>query len=98
MRKIIWSDEAKSDYDNNISFLLENWSAAEAQEFVDEVSFILKNLPAMPEMFPSFGYKKIHKGIVCKQISILYRISPDTIELLRFWNNYQDPDKLKGVK
>jgi len=98
MRNIIWSDEAKSDYDNNICFLLEKWSITEAQEFVDEVSVILKNLPTMPGMFSSFRYKNIHKGIVCKQISLLYRVFPDRIELLRFWNNYQNPDKLQLVK
>ncbi len=97
MREIIWSDNAKSDYDNNIDFLLREWSVTEALQFVDEVAAILKTLPLMPEMFPATGYKDLYKGVVCKQITMLYKVTPTTIELIRFWNNYQSPDRLKPV-
>ncbi|MBI2270580.1 MAG: type II toxin-antitoxin system RelE/ParE family toxin [Bacteroidetes bacterium] len=98
MLKIIWSDNAKSDYDENILFLLNKWGLKEAKEFVDEVDFVLDNLPHMAEMFPLSDYKEIRKGLICKQISLLYRVQSDRIELLRFWNNYQNPEKLRTIK
>ncbi len=91
MLTIIWSDKAKEDYEQNINYLVSDWSVKDAVEFVDNVNTILQNLPDFPEMFPDTGYKAVRKGVVCKQISILYVIRPDSIELLRFWNNHQNP-------
>ena len=86
---IVWSEEAKSDYEYNIDFLLQNWSLKEAQVFVDEVDLVLRMIAKMPTMFPLSDYKDIRKCIVCKQISLLYRVSGNSIFILRFWNNYQ---------
>lgn len=46
--------------------------------------------------FKESGYRNIKQCVVRKQITLYYKhIEPDTIELLRFWNNYQDIKKLK---
>ena len=36
MRKIRWNPLSKTDYYNNIDFLLKEWSEKEAQNFIDE--------------------------------------------------------------
>lgn len=94
-REIIWSEEAYQDYSDNIEYLLAEWGVSAAQEFSDNVASILNSLPSYPYLFPATNYKRIRKGTVCKQISILYRVYSDRIEILRFWNNYQDPKRLK---
>ena len=94
MRKIIWSAEAKSDYESNIDYLLKEWSVKDAREFVDQAETVLSNLQKMPEMFPLSDYRNVRKGLICKQISIFYRVKESAIELVRFWNNYQDTAKL----
>lgn len=95
MLKIFWSIDAKEDYKKNIDYLLNEWSITEAQNFIDEVDHILELLLIFPRMFPLTKYKGVRKGIICKQISILYRISKNRIELVRFWNNMQDIKKIK---
>ena len=40
MRKVRWNNKAKLDYFENIDFLLEKWTAREAQKFIDEVSHV----------------------------------------------------------
>ena len=37
MRRVVWNSLAKSDYFENIDFLLNRWSERVAQDFVDEV-------------------------------------------------------------
>ena len=94
-RKIIWSDKAISDYSSNVDYLLLKWSIKDAREFTTKVHDILNLLPSLPEMFPLSDYKDVRKGIVCKQISILYQVKKSEIILLRFWDNRQNPKKKK---
>ncbi len=95
MKKIIWSPEAENDYEENINYLLKDWSIVDAQNFIDEVEATLILLQKFPEMYPLSTYKHVRKGVICKQISLLYRINHNNIELLRFWGTRQDPVKLK---
>lgn len=93
--QIVWSSEAKSDYSRNIKYLLEKWGLDAAREFADNVTSILNQIVEMPEMFPRSGYRKVRKVIVCRQISLLYKAEEKRIVLLRFWDNRQNPGKLK---
>ncbi len=35
MKKIIWSADAVSDYEQNIEYLLDEWGIKETQQFID---------------------------------------------------------------
>ncbi len=95
MKKIIWSADAVSDYDQNIEYLLDEWGIKETQQFIDEIAEMLNTISKMPELFPLSDYRNIRKCVVRKQISILYTVKDDKIELVRVWNNKQNPKKLK---
>ncbi len=96
MREIIWSPESLEDYENNIIFLVEEWTEREAQVFIDEVQELLYYLKSGNVEFKLIGYKDIRGVKVCDQINLLYRIKKDNdIELLRFWGDKQNPKKLK---
>jgi len=97
MKKIVWSADAVDDYEQNIDYLLDEWGVKETQEFIDEVKEILETISKMPELFPMSDYRNIRKCVVRKQISILYTINDDRIELVRIWNNRQDSEKLKDL-
>jgi plasmid stabilization system protein ParE len=96
MRTVQWNKLAVRDYYDNIDYLLREWSEKEAQEFIDEVydtEFILKqgNIE-----FQNTDIPEIKRCVICKQISLFYRIIDEkNIEFLRFWNNYQDYKKLR---
>lgn len=95
MRTVHWNKIAKLDYYNNIDYLLRDWSEKEAQEFidaVDETEFIL--IQGNIE-FHNTDMPEIKRCVICKQITLFYRIiDKQNIELLRFWNNYQHTNKL----
>lgn len=96
MRKVLWNNQAKLDYFENIDFLLEEWSEKEAQKFIDqvyEIEFLLKQDNVD---FQKTDFKGVNRCVVMEQISLFYRITDDkNIELLRFWNNAQNQRRLK---
>jgi len=84
-----------NDYHSNIDFLLERWTTHIAQEFVEQVEGILELIAIFPETYPLSNYRDVRKAVIRKQISLFYKIDGEDILLLRFWNNYQNPKKLK---
>ncbi len=93
---IIWSEPAKKDYWQNIEYLLEFWYEKQVQNFINEVDRHLNIIRNNPKTFAVTKYRNVRSVPVVKQITLFYRIANDnSIELVRFWNNYQNPDKLK---
>ena len=91
MRTVRWNKHARLDYFKNIDFLLQNWSEKEAQNFIDTVfriEFILANGQVE---FQSTNRPDSRRCVITEQITLFYRIiDMNHVELLRFWNNYQD--------
>ncbi|MBI4647644.1 MAG: type II toxin-antitoxin system RelE/ParE family toxin [Bacteroidia bacterium] len=95
MRKVKWNSFAKADYYDNIDYLLKKWTEKEAQLFINEVDEIIYILEQGTVEYQNTDYPNIKRCLVCKQITLFYRIIDNqNIELLRFWNNYQDDKKL----
>jgi len=96
MRKVHWNKLARSDYYQNIDYLLREWSEKDAQEFIDEVDEIEFILNAGKVDFQDTNSKDIKRYVICKQISLFYKvIDKYNIEFLRFWNNHKDNKRLK---
>jgi hypothetical protein len=95
MREIIWSNTASLEYDRNIEYLLSDWSEKDALVFIGNVEAILFNLQRGIVEYPLTNEEDARKCVVCKQVTLFYRINTnDDIELLSFWNAYQDPQSL----
>ncbi len=91
--KISWSKIAKIDYWNNIEYLEREWTLNEVYNFMDKVDELIDLLAKSNVSFKSTSYKNIYQVPVLKQITLYYKYENDQIELLRFWNNYQDIGK-----
>ena len=92
--QVIWSDEAMSDYHQNIDYLLENWPTQVAVEFIDEVEAVIELIKDNPELYPLVDFKEIRRAVLRKQITLFFKVQEGAIHLIRFWNTYQSPDKL----
>jgi hypothetical protein len=76
--------------------LLTEWSEKEAQAFIDKVYDILFALEKGNVEFQKTSKKDIRRCVITKQITLFYRIKDEhLIELLRFWNNSMDDNKIK---
>ncbi|MDZ4845411.1 MAG: type II toxin-antitoxin system RelE/ParE family toxin [Chitinophagales bacterium] len=93
--EVIWTEEAVNDYHQNIEYLLAEWSETVAIDFIEDVDATLELIKLLPEMFPLSDYQSVRKEVILKQISLFYRVDGEKIFLLRFWNNYKNPDALK---
>ena len=93
--QIVWSDDAVADYHQNIDFLLEKWSVQVAVEFMEDVETIIELVESQPEIYPLTDYQGIRKAVVRKQITLFFRVKDEAIHLIRFWNNHQNPERLK---
>ncbi len=92
---IIWSPQARKDYWQNIDYLEAEWSFKDVINFIEKVENTLNLLLLENVQFLSTNYKNVYKVVITKQITLYYRINSKSIELLRFWNTYQDLQNFK---
>lgn len=90
--QVIWSDDAAEDYHKNVEYLLRKWSENEAVNFIEEVEAILEIIKTQPKLYPLSDHHSIRRAVIRKQITLFYKIQGGSIYLVRFWNNYQDPE------
>lgn len=93
--QVVWTSKAKLDFNENIIFLLENWTEREARKFTKKAMSAISIIENSPYAFQETDFKNVRKVMVVKPISLYYRINQNTIELLRFWGNRKNPNQIK---
>lgn len=96
MVQIIWTELAKLDYWENIEYLEREWTLNDVYNFMDKTDDLIGLLTKQNLTFKPTKYKDVFQITVTKQITLFYKtLENKDIELLRFWNTYQNPEKLK---
>jgi len=97
MIAINWTPEAERTFSQNLEYLVYRWNNQVITDFINKVDDSLQIIALNPYAFPAHNAAlDIHKCVITPQITVYYRIvNNDFIDLLTFWNNYQDPEKLK---
>jgi len=96
--EITWSAEAKLTYLAIIEYLDKEWTEKEIINFAERVHNKLNLLSVQPAIGKIHKKRyNIHKTLVHKRVSLVYHIKPGKKEivLLSFWDDRQDPKKLK---
>jgi len=97
--KISWTTKALESYISNIKYLETAWTDREVKKFINDVERKIKNLSLNPETGSSRNKKQpnIRHTVIHKRVSLIYRFKPIKmeVELLLFWNTYQNPKKLR---
>jgi plasmid stabilization system protein ParE len=91
---VVWSKLAIIDYWKNIEYLENEWTLTEVYNFIDKVEKLNALLSTKNVAFKPSSYRNTLQVPVVKQVTLYYRVEGDKIELLRFWNNYQNPENL----
>lgn len=93
--KITWSPQAQLEYWENIQYLMDEYSPEQALNFINEVDQYIQIISQNPKAFQKTGFKNIRTVPIVPKISLYYRETKNgiEIELLRFFNNLQHPDK-----
>ncbi len=96
MRKEIWTAIASDEYDENIAYLLKNWSEKVALDFIEKVESVLYNIKTEIVEYPLTQNRNVRKCVICKQITLFYQINNNNdIEILSFCSNYKDSKKIR---
>ncbi|MAN59560.1 MAG: hypothetical protein CMC08_06960 [Flavobacteriaceae bacterium] len=94
--KILWTNHALSELENTIEYLEENWTERELKNFSQELDHTIELISKNPELFQISKKKKnIRRAVVARFNNLYYRLNEDSIEILSFFSNRQDPDRIK---
>ncbi len=100
--KISWTSKALQTYVDNMQYLQTAWTEKEVNNFAIIVEKKLALLRKQPGIGSPRNKKQqnIRHTLLHKRVALIYRINKmkGEIELLRFWNTYQNPGKLRRIK
>ena len=89
VQKIIWSNLAIRTYIDNISYLQQEWTQREIDNFINATERKLELLKLQPTI-GALTNKRLHirKTLIVKRVLLIYRYKPrkGEIELLHFFN------------
>ena len=95
-KQIVWSELAENDFSAILEYLSNIWSIKVANKFIDILDMLISQIAKNPQQFPIINHKeKIRKCVISKHNSLYYRINENKIEILRIYDNRQDPNSLK---
>ncbi len=94
---IRWTPEAEETFDGIIEYLLHKWTEKEVRNFARKSQKVIEQIRINPFQFKASNFHKIRTALITKHNSLLYYIdeSEGIVELYSFWDNRQNPDKLK---
>jgi plasmid stabilization system protein ParE len=95
---IKWSHEAIKTFDDNINYLMKAWSENEIRNFIKQTNIKITSIELNPRLYRrSEKHPHIRRVSINKNITLFYKYLSTKKEavLLTFWNNRQDPKKLK---
>ena len=100
MIEVVWNKRAEDSFVTISEQIRTRFSAKEEDRFVMSVFELLNQISAFPKAFPeSKRFKTIRKAVIHPHTTLFYRIeSKKRIRLLIFWDNRNDPKKLKPGK
>jgi len=94
--KILWTDHALYELQKTVKHLEEKWTEKELENFSQELDHTIELISKNPELFQASKKKKnIRRAVVAKFNNLYYRVNNETVEIISFFSNRQDPNKRK---
>jgi len=94
--KILWTDNALKELQDTIEYLQEHWSDKELRNLANNLEKTLNLISNNPNLFQSSEYKKdIRRAVVMKLNTLYYKVNENTVEIISFFSNRQNPIKRK---
>lgn len=95
IKKIVWSPAAEKDAEQILDFINTKWSNRVVAKFLNKLDDNIRLISEDPKLFPLIEHNLgVRKCVVTKQNSLFYRVSNDTIEIIRLFDTRQNPNSL----
>ncbi len=92
--EILWSSHALKELEAVFNYLENNFTDKEINKLASEIEETIELIKQNPKLFREVEYRDTRKVVILKFNNLYYRINKDTVEILSFFSNRQDPDKL----
>jgi plasmid stabilization system protein ParE len=90
--EIIWSKNAQLTFNSIVNYLEHNFGVVPTKKFIAKTDSRIKSIAHFPEIYRAVSLKhSVRKAVVTKQCSFYYEINSNTIVILYFWDNRQEP-------
>jgi len=93
--KILWTDHALKELAETYDYLKIHFTKREMNKLSTEIDKTLKLISINPSLFPLSEFKGVRRIIIKKFNTMYYREKENTVEILSFFSNRQDPNKRK---
>ncbi|MBL7902456.1 MAG: type II toxin-antitoxin system RelE/ParE family toxin [Bacteroidia bacterium] len=94
-KQIIWTPEAEATFEKVIAYLLENWTEKEIRNFVTSTFSVIAYISEHPFMFRKTNKRNVREALVTPHNLLIYKVYPDRIDLITFWDTRQNPLRKK---
>ena len=95
-KQISWSSKSVSDLENILDYLALEWDDSVALKFLDLIEVLMLQISINPIQYPLIHKKlNLRKCVITKHNSLFYRNRKGHVEIVRIYDNRQDPKKLE---
>ncbi len=91
--RILWTDHALNELKGTIEYFEINFSKKELKRLAQKIESITELISQNPKLFPKSDKKDVFRLTILKFNTMYYRVQGDTIEILSFFSNRQNPKK-----
>lgn len=99
MKKIVLTKRASFRLEELFKYLESEWSEKVKNDFISKFENAIYQIQKYPEIAPKSNIiYNLHKYVVTKQTSIIYRIDEKSITILTIFDNRMNPADLKNLK
>jgi plasmid stabilization system protein ParE len=92
---IQWSPRAKEEFATILSFLDVNHGGDVAYDCLERVESAVSLIAQFPSLYPISDFEGVRRAVIHPYISVFYSIGYNFIEILKIWDNRQDPEILE---
>ena len=93
--KIVWTYHALSELEKTIEYLEANFSNKELKRLSQKIESTVNLISQNPGLFSMSDKKGVYRVTILKLNTMYYRIQGDSIEILSFFSNRQNPERRK---
>ncbi|WCT12746.1 type II toxin-antitoxin system RelE/ParE family toxin [Mucilaginibacter jinjuensis] len=86
-----WTDEAQETFDGIVELIDQKWGHKSASEFISHVQRVIMLISIQPYMFKEVSIPNCRQVVITKQTSMFYTVQNDSIVILFFYDNRQNP-------
>ena len=94
--KVYWTNKSLNNLESILSYLRNNWTRRETENFKNRLSKQLILIQQNPYLFPVSQYNpRLRKAVLSKQITAFYEVSGQIIYVIHLFNTNQNINRLK---